>query len=105
MYFQFEPIFIFNLISAAFNFSPLTYLAPHLLIICSIISTTSLHYYRAKDLLAAKTVVETEKIITRLKSEAEEERMQIVNNAQDELDALREKAQTVIDIVKDAEIR
>ena len=73
--------------------------------LCSILFTISSCYSSAKDLLAAKTVVETEKIVTRLKAEAEEERMKIVSNAQDELDDLREKAQIVLDSVKDTEMR
>lgn len=83
----------------------MTYLDCPLLISCYIFFTISSYYSSAKDLLAAKTVVETEKIVTRLKAEAEEERMKIVSNAQDELDDLREKAQIVLDSVKDTEMR
>ena len=53
----------------------------------------------------AKTAAETEKIISRLHAEAEEERAKIKKNFQNESDTLRSKAQIAIDAVKNAEMR
>ena len=60
---------------------------------------------RKRDIHAAKAAADTERIVSRLRSEAETERRRLLSNNEMELESIREQAQVQLDSLRDAERR
>ena len=60
---------------------------------------------RKRDIHAAKAAADTERIVSRLRSEADTERRRLVSSKETELESIREHAQEQLDSLRDAERR
>ena len=60
---------------------------------------------RKRDINAAKAAADTERIVSRLRSEADTERRRLVSSKETELEGIREQAQEQLDSLRDAERR
>ena len=60
---------------------------------------------RKRDINAARAAADTERIVSRLRSEADTDRRRLVTSKETELESLREQAQQQLDSLRDAERR
>jgi hypothetical protein len=60
---------------------------------------------RKRDINAAKAAADTERIVSRLRSEADTDRRRLVSSKDIELESIREQAQEQLDSLRDAERR